>query len=116
MRFLSEPFAPDARVAVVGFGYVGTCLGVTLAERGLRVVAVEQNPAIVADLRAGRSRIAEPGLAEAITRVRTAERLTATTDYGAVSDVDVVIVTVGTPVTDRGDLDAGLLADACQQL
>jgi dTDP-alpha-D-glucose dehydrogenase len=70
MRFHPDSFgALGTRAAIVGFGDVGSCLGVTLAERGLTVVAVDINQSTIDDLRAGRCRIPEPGLAEAVARL-----------------------------------------------
>jgi UDP-N-acetyl-D-mannosaminuronic acid dehydrogenase len=117
MRFLPDSHdSPGLRVAVIGFGYIGSCLGVTLAERGMHVVAIDQDPATVAALRRGECRIPEPGLADAVARHTASARLRATTDYAAVADADVVLVTVGTPVDpDRGFL-ADQLIDACTSL
>ncbi|PZG24360.1 nucleotide sugar dehydrogenase [Micromonospora craterilacus] len=116
------PFVPDLgrasplRVAVAGAGYVGTCLGVALAERGAEVVAIDSDPATVADLRAGRCRLPEPGLAAAVADLTAAGRLTASTSYDAVTGVDVVLVTVGTPTDPRGEMVADQLVAACEQI
>lgn len=117
MRFLPDSLdTPGLRVAVVGFGYIGSCLGATLAERGIQVVAIDQDQRIVDDVRRGRCRIPEPGLADAVARLSASARLTATTDYAAAADADVVLLTVGTPVdADRG-LQADQLVEACTRL
>ena len=41
MKFLPEDRKPS--VAVIGFGYVGSCIGATLAERGIRVYGVDRD-------------------------------------------------------------------------
>jgi nucleotide sugar dehydrogenase len=114
MRYLSNPERP--RVAVVGLGYVGSCLAGTLADRGLDVVGVDTNPELVAELASGRCRLEEPGLAELIGRQVEAGRVTVTTDYAAVAGSDVVLLTVGTPVNADGSLADGQLRSACQEL
>jgi nucleotide sugar dehydrogenase len=116
VRFLPEPSgAPGGpRVAVVGFGYVGTCLGVALAQDGATVVALDNDERTIADLRAGRCRITEPGITGAIRSLAGSPRLTATTSYDAIAEVDVVIITVGTPAGERGELLAGQLIAACE--
>jgi len=112
MRFL-----PDSpRIAIVGFGYVGSCLGVTLAESGLTVVGIDNDQSMVDDLRAGRCRIPEPGLAEAIARLAGSGRFSATTDYDAAGDADIMIITVGTPVDRHGGLLTAQLAEVCRAL
>ncbi|MCP2330789.1 nucleotide sugar dehydrogenase [Actinoalloteichus caeruleus] len=112
MRFVSD----SPRVAVIGFGYVGSCLGVTLAELGVPVVAVDDDASLVERLRAGECPIPEPGLAEALGRVRDTGLLTFTTDHDAVRDADVVVITVGTPVDEDGALLTGALEQACVQV
>ncbi|HEU5110839.1 MAG TPA: 2-dehydropantoate 2-reductase N-terminal domain-containing protein, partial [Micromonosporaceae bacterium] len=64
MRFLADSAgSPGTRTAIIGSGAVGSCLAAVLAQRGLNVVAVDTDPDRVADLRAGRCRVPEPGLA-----------------------------------------------------
>lgn len=33
----------QARIAIVGFGYIGTCIGAVLAEKGFDVVGIDTN-------------------------------------------------------------------------
>ncbi|MGW5666935.1 nucleotide sugar dehydrogenase [Micromonospora sp. NPDC003776] len=103
-------------MAVVGFGYIGSCLGVTLGQRGMHVVAIDRDESTVDALKRGECRIPEPGLAEAVTRLTASSQLRATTDYAAAADADVVLVTVGTPVDPDRGLVADQLVDACTQL
>ncbi|MFD9737232.1 nucleotide sugar dehydrogenase [Umezawaea sp. NPDC059074] len=114
MRFLSNPSRP--RVAIIGFGYVGSCLGVTLAERGVSVIGIDSNASLVGELRAGRSPIPEPGLSDALARLADDPALTVTTDHDRVRDADVVIITVGTPVDEHGVLLVEQLEEVCLRL
>jgi UDP-N-acetyl-D-mannosaminuronic acid dehydrogenase len=114
MRFWPAAGAP--RIAVIGFGYVGSCLGVTLAGAGFDVVGVDRDRDLVADLAAGRCRVPEPGLAEALAGLAGGPLLAFTTDYDAVRAVDVVVVTVGTPVDDGGALETAQLEEVCAEL
>lgn len=117
MPFLPDPGGPSPlRVVIVGAGYVGTCLAVTLAGRGAEVVAVDSDPGTVADLRAGRCRLPEPGLAEAVEALAGTGRLTASTSYDAVGAADVVVVTVGTPTDAGHQMVADQLVAACGQI
>jgi nucleotide sugar dehydrogenase len=114
MRFLPDSHAPS--VTVVGFGYVGSCLGVTLAERGLRVTGIDSNRALVAELRDGRCPIPEPGLAEAVARLAGSGRFTCTTGYEDAGSTDVVIITVGTPVGPGHRIVTDQIEEACERL
>ncbi|MEV0155865.1 nucleotide sugar dehydrogenase [Micromonospora sp. NPDC050686] len=113
MRFLPDD---DLTVAVVGFGYVGSCLAATLADRGVDVVGVDTNAGLVAELTAGHCRYRENGLAELLARGLAAGRLRITTNYAAIRAADVVLVTVGTPVLEDGSLADGQLRAACTEL
>jgi UDP-N-acetyl-D-mannosaminuronic acid dehydrogenase len=85
-------------VAIVGFGYVGSCLGVTLADRGFDVRGIDTDPSLLGELAAGNFRFSEPGMAELWTRLSGSGRLRVTPDYSAAADADVVLITVGEPV------------------
>ncbi|MBR7831958.1 nucleotide sugar dehydrogenase [Actinospica durhamensis] len=106
----------DLRVAVIGLGYVGSCVAATLAARGLDVVGVDANPRLVEEINAGHCRLEEEGLAELMAGAVAAGRLRATTDYALVRDVDVVLITVGTPVLEDGSLAEEQLRGACLEL
>ncbi|BCB88533.1 nucleotide sugar dehydrogenase [Phytohabitans suffuscus] len=114
MRFLPDPHAPS--VTVVGFGYVGSCLGVTLAERGMSVTGIDSDRRLVDELRQGRCPIPEPGLAQAVARLAGSPLLTCTTSYEPAGASDVVIVTVGTPVGPGHRLVTEQLEAACANL
>lgn len=103
-------------VAVIGLGYVGSCLAVTMAQRGVRVVGVDSAPSVVDDLVHGRCRIPEPGLAEQVAQLVGTSRLTATTDFDAARAADVIVITVGTPVGSGGVLLNAQLTEACRAL
>ncbi|PRY01766.1 nucleotide sugar dehydrogenase [Allonocardiopsis opalescens] len=114
MRFLRD--SPDLTVAVIGFGYVGSCLGVTLAEQGMTVIGIDSDRELIGELERGHCRTAEPGLAEALTALRDSPRLSFTTDYTGVDAADVVIITVGTPVDAEGAMRTEALESVCRQL
>ncbi|MFD0900476.1 nucleotide sugar dehydrogenase [Actinomadura sediminis] len=103
-------------VAVVGLGYVGSCLAASLAELGLRVTGVDVDAGLVEELNEGRCRFKEDRLADLIGRTVAAGRLRATTDHAEAAGADVVLVTVGTPVRDDGSLADGQLRAACSAL
>jgi dTDP-alpha-D-glucose dehydrogenase len=92
----------QTRIAVVGFGYVGSCLGAVLASRGCDVTGIDTDERTVSAINAGRTRLNEPGLAERIAEAHAAGRLRATRDIAAVANTDVVLLTVGTPLAEHG--------------
>lgn len=114
MRAVSD--YKDPSVAVLGFGYVGSCIGATLADRGFDVVGVDANPELVEEFERGHCRLQEAGLAEAILRGRATGKLRVTTDSSEIGAVDVVLITVGTPVLDDGSLADEQLRGACAEV
>ncbi|MER7049431.1 nucleotide sugar dehydrogenase [Streptomyces jumonjinensis] len=102
MRFLSDHDSPT--VAVIGFGYVGSCVAATLAERGFDVIGIDTDPRLVEELGRRECRFNEHGLAEMLFSGLDSGRLRVTADTAEVSAADVVLITVGTPVSDDGSL------------
>lgn len=103
-------------VAVIGMGYVGSCIAAIMADRGVRVVGVDTDQILVDELSRGYCRFREGELAELVARTVAAGRLRATTDYAAVAEADVVVLTVGTPVREDGTMADEQLRGACQAL
>ncbi|MFJ9555979.1 nucleotide sugar dehydrogenase [Nocardiopsis sp. NPDC101807] len=102
MRFLLD--RGDITVSVVGLGYVGSCVAVSLADNGVDVVGVDVDASLIEEMEAGRCRLKEPGLPELVAKGRGTGRLRVTTDFAAISDTDVVVIAVGTPVQEDGTL------------
>jgi UDP-N-acetyl-D-mannosaminuronic acid dehydrogenase len=103
-------------VAVVGLGYVGSCVAATLAGRGLDVIGMDVQARVIDGLREGRLHFEEPGLHELMTEAVGSGRLQVTTDYAAAAGADVILLTVGTPIFDDGSLDGTQLHSACREL
>lgn len=85
----------EAKIAVIGLGYVGLPLAKGLAARGLTVHGIEEQAEKVKLLKEGHDYI-EPSL-EDLPGLLT--RLHPTTDFAIISDCDVAIICVPTPLT-----------------
>ena len=90
----------SAKLAVIGLGYVGLPVAALFAKKGFRVVGVDIKQDRVDLINSGISPIEgkEPGLAELISEVVESGTFHATTDYKELSDADVVLIDVETPV------------------
>src|SRR6185312_4495855 len=100
-------------VGIIGLGYVGLPLAVALAEEGCAVVAVDSDPRKVRQLKQGESYI------EDISSARlqaVLERLTVTSGYEQLADVDAVLVCVPTPLSVNREPDLGPLVDSMRSL
>ena len=94
----------DSNVAVIGLGYVGLPLAVSLVESGVAVEGIDADGARVAELNAGRSPIDDVGddrLTEALGNGLTIVEPPA----ASIADADVVFVCVPTPITKSKDPD-----------
>ena len=101
-------------VAVVGFGYIGACIGAVLADKRYRVIGIDNREDIVAEINRGETSINEPGLAPLIRDAVGHDRLCASTDYARVAEADVIVVTVGTPLGEHYDPDMGQIEAAVE--
>jgi UDP-N-acetyl-D-glucosamine dehydrogenase len=85
-----------AHVAIIGLGYVGLPLATAFAQAGFRVTGVEVNQRKVDSITAGRSYIPDVPDDDLAPYVQSG-RLTATSDYNVLRDVDIVFICVPTP-------------------
>ncbi len=104
------------RVAVVGFGYIGSVIGSVLADRGLRVKGVEPNPRIVGAVRQAKTPFNEPGLDQLIKKGTRSGNLTVSDDFSTIGDCNVFIITVGTPLSENFEPDISQIASAAQSV
>jgi UDP-N-acetyl-D-mannosaminuronic acid dehydrogenase len=108
----------DARVAVIGLGYVGLPVACMLADAGFHVTGVDLKQDRIEMINRGESPIEgkEPGLANLLERVVKSKKLQATTAYGALRDVDVILIDVETPIDDDHIPQYQALRGACRSL
>jgi UDPglucose 6-dehydrogenase len=91
-------------IGIFGAGWVGLVTGACLAELGHRVIVRDVLPEKIAELRAGRTPIHEPGLEDLVGQC--GDRLSFTLDVAdVVAEADILLVCVGTPPTYSGDAD-----------
>jgi UDPglucose 6-dehydrogenase len=100
------------KVAVHGLWHLGCVTAACLAEGGHDVVALDPEPKAVAGIEAGRLPLEEPGLAALVAAGRAAGRLEFRADLAALADVEVLWVTLDTPVDDEDRADPGVVRRA----
>jgi UDP-N-acetyl-D-glucosamine dehydrogenase len=105
----------EASVGVVGLGYVGLPLAVEFADAGFSVLGFEVSAEKVKRLMAGRSYVGDvPD--EQVARSVKAGRLTATLDYGQLSEVDAICICVPTPLGKTGDPDVSFIMSVTESI
>lgn len=93
----------EARIAVIGLGYVGLPVACEFARCGFEVLGVELRQDRVERINRGESPIEgdEPGLDELLATAVASGRLRATTDYAELQDRDIILIDVETPVDEH---------------
>lgn len=105
-----------ADVAIIGTGYVGLTTAACLAHLGRRVLAVDIDPAKVADLQAGHIPILEAGLDALVADGLRSGHLDFTTDYHRIATSPVVMLCLPTPHKPDGGLDLSAIRTAAETL
>jgi UDP-N-acetyl-D-glucosamine dehydrogenase len=94
----------EARVGVIGLGYVGLPLVELFASVGFRVLGFDIDPAKIEQLRAGKSYIGHIP-AERIAALRDGGRFEPTADFGRLGEADALLICVPTPLGDSREPD-----------
>ena len=105
----------EARVAILGLGYVGLPLAVVFAEAGFKVTGIDPDSRKVDSLKNCISYIPDVKT-EAIERLVKSGNLDATTDFSVLKDMDAVSICVPTPLRQTGDPDMSFIISATEQL
>ena len=102
-------------VCIIGLGYVGLPLAVQVISKGFTVLGIDINVELVSSLKAGKSHIEDVSsteLSEALER----GQLKISSDFSDLSDCDVVIICVPTPLTVSGVPDFVPLNEAVNNI
>src|SRR5215468_3898042 len=104
-----------ATVGLIGLGYVGLPLIVEFTLKGFRGIGFEVDGKKVAELNAGRSYIPDVP-SENVEKSVQAGKLTATMDFGCLSECDVIIICVPTPLRKTKDPDMSFILSAGEEI
>jgi UDP-N-acetyl-D-glucosamine dehydrogenase len=104
----------QARIGVVGLGYVGLPLALRFSEAGFPVTGFDIDAAKVSALNAGESYIAQIGAERVVAAV--AKQFRASTDFGGVRDMDALILCVPTPLGSHREPDVSFIVNTLAAL
>jgi UDP-N-acetyl-D-glucosamine dehydrogenase len=105
----------QAKVGVIGLGYVGLPLAIEFARAGLDVTGFDVDASKVAAINAGRSYILDIPDHE-IAAPLAAGRLRATTDMSKLAAMDAIDICVPTPLRKTKDPDMSYIVAAAEQI
>lgn len=112
---LSKISSLQARIAIIGLGYVGLPLAVEFGQAGFSVLGIDTNPEKVAELNQGFSYIKDIASEKVSTLV---EKLlfSASTSFDVLSESDIVIICVPTPLSKTKEPDISYILAAAEAI
>src|SRR5690349_15251522 len=112
---IEELKTKQARVGILGLGYVGLPLAAVFAQAGFHVTGIDPDARKVDCLNKGISYIPDVKT-ESITALVQSGYLTATSDFSVLKEMDAVSICVPTPLRQTGDPDMSFIISATEQL
>jgi UDP-N-acetyl-D-glucosamine dehydrogenase len=105
----------EARIAVIGLGYVGLPLCRAFCERGFAVTGFDIDPDKVARLNAGESYLDHVPDA-AVQTMLEEHRFQASADFARLGEADAVLICVPTPLTAGREPDLGFVVSTAESV
>src|SRR5258708_465891 len=105
----------QARFGVIGLGYVGLPLALTLSEAGFNVTGIDIDTNRVDAILSGRSYITDVGDKE-LQKATLEKRFRATTDLSEIRNLDAVSICVPTPLRKTKDPDMSYVIAAADAI
>lgn len=105
----------DARVGVIGLGYVGLPLVVEFAHSGFLSTGFEVDARKADALNRGESYIPDVPT-DQVKELVAAQKLRATTDFGELKEQDIIIICVPTPLRKTKDPDVSYILAASEKI
>jgi UDP-N-acetyl-D-glucosamine dehydrogenase len=104
-----------ARIAILGLGYVGLPLAVVFAEAGFTVMGIDPDERKADSVKKGVSYIPDIST-ERLAALIKSGRLSASTDFSVLKEMDAASICVPTPLRKTGDPDMSFILSATEQL
>lgn len=114
-RLLSKINSRQAKVAVIGLGYIGLPLAVEFAKAGFLTYGIDIDKRKVAALNAGRSYVIDVPHSD-LAEVVPSGKLKGTSDFDVLRDCDAVSICVPTPLSKTHDPDLSYVISAIDEV
>jgi len=105
----------QAKVGVIGLGYVGLPLVIRFAEENFTVTGFDIDPEKVRKLNSGQSYIRHIP-ASRIQRLCSLKKFKAVTDYDHLQDMDAILICVPTPLNDQKEPDMRFIRSTAERV
>jgi UDP-N-acetyl-D-mannosaminuronic acid dehydrogenase len=103
-------------VAIIGCGRVGLPLALAFADRGLRTIGIEIDPARLEAVRSARMPFDEPGGPEVLKRVTAAGTIAWSDRVSDAAQAEHIVITLGTPSFSHIEIDMRDIRSALDEL
>jgi UDP-N-acetyl-D-glucosamine dehydrogenase len=107
--------ARTARVGIVGLGYVGLPLAVEFSKAGFSVTGIDVSATKVDQVNRGESYIGDVPAPE-VNSLMAEGKLSATTDFSIIRELDTINICVPTPLRKTKDPDMSYVVAACEKI
>jgi UDP-N-acetyl-D-mannosaminuronic acid dehydrogenase len=101
---------------VIGLGRVGLPLALSFADRGLRVIGIDNDPARLGAVGEGRMPFAETGTEDLLERVMQSGRLSLSERVADAAQATQIVITLGTPSFSHIEIDMRDIRSALDDL
>lgn len=105
----------DARIGIIGMGYVGLPLAMAFAEKEFETTGFDTDEVKIEALMEGRSYIKHISSSR-IARLRKLDRLRATAEFSAIARMDAIIICVPTPLDARREPDLSFVVSTARMI
>ena len=112
---ISRIEAKEAKVAIIGLGYVGLPLAIEFAQAGLTTIGIDLDADKIGQVNAGISYVDDVSDVE-LQQVIEAGKLQATSNYAALDEIDCICISVPTPLSKTRDPDISFIVSACEEI
>lgn len=89
------------KIAVIGLGYVGLPTAISLYQVGHSIIGIDVSTSVIESLNKGKSHLRDTS--EEISVPIKSDRWSLTNSYDSISDSEIVIITVPTPITEKNE-------------
>jgi UDP-N-acetyl-D-mannosaminuronic acid dehydrogenase len=85
-------------ICIIGLGFVGLTVALSLAKKGFNIVGVEKNKSIIKLLQSGKSHFYEPGIQNLLKKMIKNKKIIFLSMIPKIINLNTFIITVGTPI------------------
>lgn len=114
-KLFSQIKTRNAKIAVVGLGYVGLPLALAFVKKGFRVAGIDLDRNRIDRIRQGESYVEDVPCGEVQQAIRRG-RFEVSDHYGVLDEVEALIVCVPTPLNRAKDPDLSFILSATEQV